>query len=612
MRRRKQKMMEERRGNLIQRGDLPLKRYKDLLAKYVGPLWPKVLLLAVLIFLSIGLQIVNPQIIRFFVDTAISSGSAEQLSSVTNKLLLSALAFLGVSLFLQIIGVAATYVGEDVGWRSTNQLRADLAQHCLRLDMSFHNVHTPGEMIERIDGDVGSIANFFSQFVIQVLGNLLLIIGVLIALAYEDWRVSVSLIAYTIVALGGVAYLYRIAVPYWQAIRQAGANLFSFLEEQLSSTEDVRSSGAVAYVIHSLLGFSKALLAKQLKGASMNALLSMVWTTLYTLGQIVAFVSSYSLFRRGEITVGSVFLIIYYARFVFQPLIEIATQVQNLQQAMASISRVETLYATQSAIESTHPHMILPAGPLAVMFDDVTFGYDETEPVLQNVSFHLEPGKVLGLLGRTGSGKTTLTHLLFRLYSPTQGTIHLGENGSRLDIREIELDNLCQRIGVVTQNVQLFQATVRDNLTFFDPSISDDRILQVIEELELSDWYASLPEGLDTELGSRGSNLSAGEAQLLAFTRVFLGDPGLVILDEASSRLDPATEQLIERAVDKLFKDRTGIVVAHRLSTVQRADQIMIIEWGQVLEFGDYDNLVHDPMSHFYKLLQTGLEEILA
>ncbi len=171
--------------------------------------------------------------------------------------------------------------------------------------------------------------------------------------------------------------------------------------------------------------------------------------------------------------------------------------------------------------------------------------------------------------------------------------------------------DLRRHIGMVTQDVQLFAATVRDNLTLFDPDIPDARVLEVLRDLGLYGWFQSLPSGLDTELGSAGGGLSAGQAQLLAFARVFLKDPGLVILDEASSRLDPATEQLIERAVDKLLRGRTGIIIAHRLPTVQRADEIVILEEGEILERGPRALLASDPDSHFAHLLRTGLEEVL-
>jgi ABC-type multidrug transport system fused ATPase/permease subunit len=249
--------------------------------------------------------------------------------------------------------------------------------------------------------------------------------------------------------------------------------------------------------------------------------------------------------------------------------------------------------------------------------------------VLQDISFHLASGRVLGLLGRTGSGKTTLTRLLFRLYDPDRGEISLGcqerpgglrPGGIRptspgetqlVDIRRLSIHELRRRVGMVTQNIQLFHASVRENLTFFDPSIPDHRILEAISDLGLGEWYHALPKGLDTDLESGGGGLSAGEAQLLAFTRIFLRNPGLVILDEATSRLDPATEGLIERAVDKLVRNRTAIIVAHRLGTVQRADDILILENGRILEWGERLRLAGDPSTRFYHLLETGLEEVL-
>ncbi|MEM7028311.1 MAG: ABC transporter ATP-binding protein [Chloroflexota bacterium] len=583
--------------------ELPLKRYWALWVQYLKPLKGKVVLLALLIFITIGLQVANPQIIRYFIDTAIDQGDNQAL-------FYAALVFLGASLVLQVLMVVTTYVSEDVGWRSANQLRADLARHCLKLDMRFHNDRTPGEMIERIDGDIAEIAIFFSHFVIRIVGNLMLLISIFVVLLWEDWRISLSLAAYTVIALVAIGYLRQIAVPHWKASREASANLFGFIEEQLAGTEDIRSSGAVSFVMRNLFKFNRVRFDKELRGASMSVLLILLWIGLYTLGTIVALVSGYLLFQQGLITIGSIYLIIHYTDSIFRPLREITNEIQNLQKAAAGIERVETLYTTKTNIAGGAEDL-LPSGPLAVTFDDVTFAYKDDEPVLRNISFNLEPGQVLGLLGRTGSGKTTITRLLFRLYDPDSGQVRLG-NGFQPDIRDTELNSLRQHIGIVTQDVQLFRATVRDNLTFFNRSISDAQILDVINELELSDWYKALPYGLDTKLESEGGSLSAGEAQLLAFTRIFLHDPGLVILDEASSRLDPATEQLIERAVDKLLTNRTGIIVAHRLSTVKRADKIMIIEGGDIREFGEYDQLATNRKSKFYGLLQTGLEEVLA
>jgi ABC-type multidrug transport system fused ATPase/permease subunit len=196
--------------------------------------------------------------------------------------------------------------------------------------------------------------------------------------------------------------------------------------------------------------------------------------------------------------------------------------------------------------------------------------------------------------------------LLFRFYDPSWGAIRLGG----ADLRALQLADVRTRVGMVTQDVQLFHASVRDNLTFWNQTISDERILEVLETLGLMPWLQSLPNGLDSELASGGASLSAGEAQLLAFARVFLQDPGLVILDEASARLDPATEALIERAIDRLLEGRTAIIIAHRLRTVQRADDILILDHGHVLEYGPRAQLAADPTSHFHRLLRVGLEEI--
>ena len=252
---------------------------------------------------------------------------------------------------------------------------------------------------------------------------------------------------------------------------------------------------------------------------------------------------------------------------------------------------------------------MLPEGPYPIFFENITFAYSKDDPVIKDLNLTLQPGRVLGLLGRTGSGKTTLTRLLFRLYDPQQGRVCLGET----DVRHANLNALRSRIAMVTQNVQLFQATIRDNLTLFDNRIGDARIRETLDDLGLNAWLGAMPKGLNTELASEGAGLSAGEAQLLAFVRIFLlKNPDLVILDEASSRLDPATEQHLVHAVDKLIAHRTAIIIAHRLETVRRADDILILEEGRIAEYGSRKALEDDTQSQFSQLLRTGMEDVLA
>ncbi|MEN8172885.1 MAG: ABC transporter ATP-binding protein [Chloroflexota bacterium] len=579
--------------------NIPFHLYWDLLSPYIKFQKTRFFWLTVLLLSSIGLQVINPQIMRYFIDAATSASPSDNLT-------LAALAFIFIALIQQVVGVGATYLGENVAWTATNALRSDLARHCLNLDMSFHNNTSPGELIERIDGDVSELSNFFSQMVIRVLGNLLLMAGILFAMFFEDWRVGGIFTIFAVVTLTVLNLVRGIAIPHQKKMRAAIADFFGFLEERLAGTEDIRSSGAVEYV---LLGLYKHMF--KIGGHWRDAWRRFVLVRfsagmLLTLGIGLSFVAGFQLYNQGIITLGTAYLIVYYTNLLRRPIREITHQIENLQNIGAATERLRDLQAIEGKINDG-PGAPIKSGALALGFDQVHFSYIEHEPVLNGISFQLNPGSVLGLLGRTGSGKTTLARLVFRLYDPTQGGISLGD----VPLTRPTLETLRDRIAIVTQDVQLFQATVRNNLTFFDRGISDQRIMDVIAELGLMDWYQSLSNGLDTKLESGGRGLSAGEGQLLAFTRVFLRDPGLVILDEASSRLDPATEQLIEQAVDKLLKDRTAIIIAHRLGTIQRTDEIMILDDGVIAEYGPRAGLSTDTSSRFYGLLQTGLEEVL-
>lgn len=580
--------------------NLPLKQYFTLLYRYLKPQQGRVLGLAALIFSAIGLQLLAPQIVRNFIDTAQAGGSAATLAR-------SGVLFLIVTLVGQGVRLGAAYVTEDVKWRATNWLRDDLSEHCMRLDMGFHNDYTPGAMIERIDGDVTELSNFFSQFVLNVLASGLLMLGVLAMLYRENGIIGLAFTAFGVITFLVLTRTVSFGVPFWAAERESSSKMFGGIEEWLGGTEDLRANGGTEYVLDRLrrhvydvfVATRKAFLAGMLTWGLSGVLFTI--STALALGLGAHFLFS------GAITLGTVYLILNYSNALQRPIEQLARQLQDLQAATASIARTQDLLALQPGVQEVEEPVVLPDGPLPVTFDHVTFGYNPDEPVLHDLSFHLQPGKVMGLLGRTGSGKTTITRLLFRLHDPNAGAVLLGEE----DLRETSLAEIRSRVGMVTQDVQLFRATVRDNLTFFDASIADDRILEALDVLGLEEWYASLDHGLDTRLDAGGRGLSAGQAQLLAFTRVFLKDPGLVILDEASSRLDPVTEALIERAIDQLLYNRTAIIVAHRLATVQRADEIMILQDGQILEYDDRIALLANPNSRFSQLLRTGMEEVL-
>ncbi len=617
---------------------LPFSQYRTLLFTYVKPHRGQMLLLLFLLLSGIGLQLLNPLLLSSFIDGALAKYPLAALLRIT-------LFFIVVALGGQVIAVLEGYIAGRIAWATTNALRSDVALHCLHLDMDFHHAHTPGEMIERIDGDVSMLNEFFSRFVISVLANALFLCGVIVVIWRIDWRIALALAAYALGTLAIMLYLRRFGISPWISARQASADLFGFLEERLSGTEEIRASGASAYMLARLYPLLRQRFQTKRHALTISMLLVQATKLLFTGGTALAFALGAYYAKAGVLSIGTVYLLFNYVEQLVQPLMQISRNLDNFQQAAASLARVLTLLQLQPLVkDGTGMQLTANVGKaLGIVFQDVSFGYRIDEPVLKDISFSITPGEILGVLGRTGSGKTTLTKLLFRLYDPQHGTIRLlqyphtdhsamvppsapldeGNDTQRypqragaavpegIDIRTERLSNVRQRIGLVTQHVQLFHASIRDNVTLFDDSISDESILAALRQLGLWEWYQSLPQGLDTMLAASGDGLSAGEAQLLALTRVFLRQPAIIVLDEATARIDPATEALIEQAIDRLLHKRTAIIIAHRLSTVRRADTLLILEDGRIREQGTRAALQQDPTSRFSHLLHTGQEGIV-
>jgi ATP-binding cassette subfamily B protein len=572
---------------------------RALLASYLRPEWPRAVLLGLLLLAGIGLQLANPQLVKVFIDHA-------QAGEPLQRLVWIALLFLGVALLTQAATVAETYIAEDLGWRTTNVLRADLTRHVLELDAPFHAKHSPGELIERIDGDVSAIADFFARFVVQVLGSGVFLLGVLALLYLADWRVGAILTMFSLLALVFMARGGGFVAVRAGAARRSAADLSGYVEERLAGLPDLKTSGADAYVMGGLQGRLADRFHRARSAAMAGSLFNGAIGVIFALGTGAALALSAALHGAGAMTIGTIYVVFRYTGMLRLPLERLSEQMNALQQATGGIVRVRELFDTTARV-ADGPGAPLPGGPLSVELDRVSFAY-EALPILQDVSFRVEPGEVLGLLGRTGSGKTTISRLLFRLHDPTDGAVRIGG----ADIREAHLDAVRDRVGLVTQDVQLFQGTLRDNVALFDRSVPDARLGEAFDELELGEWLHALPEGLDTPLGAGGRGVSAGEAQLIALARVFLKDSGLVVLDEASSRLDPTTERLLEHAVTRLLKGRTGVIIAHRLATVERADKILILEGGRIVEFGHRAALDGDSGSRFVRLKRAGMAEVLA
>lgn len=567
------------------------------ITRYFFRQWKLLCALALFLLLTISFQLGAPLLLRNFLDSA--SGQ-----SPLTTIFLFAILYIVAAFSLRGVRVGESYLAELVAWKATNALRIDLVRHCLSLDLPFHQEHTPGELIERIDGDVSILNNFFSRFVLVLITNTLMLLGVLVILTIIDWRVGLLFFLYACLYLATLTWLNAGTAANFVNARQAEADLFGFLEERLGGMEDIGTSGAAGYVLRRLTALMRQRLHKQRHAQVVQSQIGLLRRLLYVVGILTGLAFAAILYRQGQITIGTAYMIFQYISNVWDPMRDLIEQLNDFQQALASLQRLSDLFSATSVIVDG-ARAELPKQQLAVRFEGVTFAYKGTEAALHEVSFCLKAGRTLGILGRTGSGKSTLTRLLFRFYDPQQGQIYLND----IDIKEVNVQALRSRIGLVTQDIQLFYTSLRDNVTFFDRSLSDEALLEAFEMLGLNEWYRQLPDGLETRL--RADSLSAGQAQLIALTRAFLQKPDLVILDEASSRLDPLTESLLQHAMSKLVEGRTAIIIAHRLKTVSTVDDILVLQDGRVGEYGPREEVASQSTSLYTRLLATDRRQML-
>jgi len=565
-----------------------------LVATQVGAERGRLAPLAAALVLSTLLPLVGPQLTAEFVDRATGGAPLDALLGL-------GAAYLAVAVAGQVAGIAATTAASGAAWRTTNRLREQVAGHAMRLDMGFHGRHTPGEMIERVDGDLLGLTQFISGFVARALSSVLLLAGTLVLVWRVDWRVGGLLAA--LVALGATVLItaQRRVVPYASAIREETAQMFGAVEERLAAAEEVRANGAARHVLRRFHEAAQRVWSADVRFQVRGGAVLAGTNLLFAVGTAVLLGVGILLRQWGVISVGTIVLLFQYAQMVRSPVEDIVGQAKELHEAGAAATRVAALLAERPDVVWRAEPVSLPAtGALSLRFAGVTFAYPGDPPVLHGVDLELGAGRTLGVVGRTGSGKTTLARLALRLYDPTAGRVLLGG----VDLRDAGREDLRHRARMVTQEVHLFAASVRDNVTLFDERADDAAVERALESVGLLRWLRALPDWLDTRLGAGGTGLSAGEAQLVALARVFLADPGLVVLDEASSRLDAATEEAVRAATARLLAGRTAIVIAHRMATLVGVDEVAVVEAGRIVEHGPRSALVRDDASRFARLLE--------
>ena len=552
--------------------------------------------LGLLVALASGLSLAGPLVVRRIVDLASAGTTAGQLTSL-------AFVYLGLAVATQLILVAVSWFATVTAWHTTNQIRLQLAGHVLGLDHEFHRRHTPGELIQRVDGDVTSVSDFLGRVVPKAVGAAAMVIGMVLVLAVVDWRLAVGASIYVTLSAALIVRGRHRAVGEASDEMGAYAALYGGIEERLTAAEDLRGNGAGAHAMWRFVEESAATMHSSVRRES--AFLRLWWAVQgsVAVGSSLSLVTGALLVTSGSITVGTAFLMFQYVLLLERPLEDVVQQLETVQKANGAMVRVIDLLAIRPTIldnGTTSP----AAGPLSVTFDDVSFEYerDDGERVLRNISLSIGAGRSIGVVGRTGSGKTTLSRLVLRLVEATHGQLRLGD----VPIADLPISELRNRVAMIPQEVELFSGSIRDNVTLFDPSPTDQQVEHALARVGLSTLVAG---GIGRQLGAGGAGLSAGEAQLLALARVWLRNPDLVVLDEATARVDPETEAQLEAAIAELMKGRTALVIAHRLSTLRHVDEIVVLDHGKIVEHGDRKRLMGDDSSRFHHLLELALEE---
>lgn len=571
------------------------------LAGLIGQAWGRWVVLAMLVAASSACTVLGPLVIRRIVDDVTHGTTAGDVRRL-------ALVFLAIVLGGKLIGLAVVWVATATAWTATNRLRLELTGQVLGLDHEFHRAHTPGELISRVDGDVTSVSDFLGKVLPKIAGSVLLVVGIIVVLTAIDWRLGVAMLAYFALAVAAVVAMRHTAVGEAADEMHATARLYGGIEERLNAAEDIRANGAGQHARWRFVEDSAAYLAVGLRRA--QAFLRMWWTSVasVTVGTAAAVGASAWLVASGSITVGTAFLLFQYVLLISRPLDEVIQELETVQKANGAMIRVSDLMQIRPSIADAGT-VSPPPGALAVTATGLEFGYaDEARnAVLHGVTLELAAGRSVGIVGRTGSGKTTFTRLVLRLVEATGGTLRLGG----VAIADIPLAELRRRVALVPQEVELFAGTVRDNVTLFDTEPTDAAVAEALSEVGLG----TLAGDLDRWLGPGGSGLSAGEAQLVSLARVWLRQPDLVVLDEATARVDPVSEERLHVAVQRLIAGRTALVVAHRLSTLRAVDDICVFDAGRLVEFGSRPALTADPASRYHRLLtlahDAALDDVL-
>ena len=570
------------------------------LMRYIWPYRKRFALNLIFTVLATASSLLGPKLIQVGIDRHLTDFTSAPAASW--GIFVVSLIYLGNLLLGWFLSIGQVTSAIAIGQRAMNDLRLAVFQHIQRLSLNYFDKTHQGRIISRADSDISALDNVLTWGGNQLLSSILTLLGAIVILVQYDWRLCLAVSGVLpFLAVGTRLFHINVMKAYRKMIEQ-GSRVTSALAENISG---VRVVQAFSREEENLSRFSKihALYAESVRAAARIFHTYMPFVALLSgLGTTIILGYGGALALRQEITVGELAAFILYLGMFFGPIQTMGDLYNSVMSAAASAERIFQLLDTQPQILNRPDATALPPVRGHIVFEHVFFRYDTTPPeqwVLRDVSFEAKPGETVALVGATGSGKTTIISLVARFYEAHQGRILT----DGLDLQRTTVESLRSQIGIVTQENFLFTGTVMENLKFGRPSATDEAVIEAARTLGTHDIILKLENGYETKVAERGNNLSGGERQLITFTRAMVARPRILILDEATSAVDSHTEAIIQYALEKLFERRTCFVVAHRLSTVRTAHQILVLQNGEILERGNHDQLVAQG-GHYAKLYE--------
>ena len=554
-----------------------------------------------LVFFTISLSILSP-IRPYLVQLTIDNHVAfNDYNGMLNMIII----LIVLLLFQGVIQYYHTYLSGWIGQNIVRDLRIKLYSHIQKLRLKFFDNTPIGKIITRNISDIETIAEVFGQGLASIIGDLLQLVGILIIMFLINWKLTlITLSTFPLLLL--VTYIFKEKVKVsFNNVREAVANLNSFVQEHIVGMNVVQIFARESKEYESFKKINKNHLESNLKAVLYYSLYfpAMEFFTALGMGLMIWYGSNQIL--EDEISLGILIAFIMYLQMFFRPIRMIADRFNVLQMGVVSSIRIFKLLDNQEIIVNNDKLKIENNISGKLEFKNLWFAYNKKDYVLRNINFKINPGNVLAIVGSTGSGKTSIINLINRFYEFNKGEIYLDEN----KLRDYNLNELRQVIGYVPQDVFLFSDTIRNNLTLGNKKISDSEIWDVIRYLKAKRFIEKLPGKLDYNVMERGATLSVGQRQLLSCIRILLFDPKIILLDEATSSVDSETEEIIQNAISKILNKRTSIVVAHRLSTIKQADNIIVLENGEIVESGKHNDLKKNN-KHYSKLYKMQFSKI--